>query len=402
MASDMTTAREIVLERIARRGPLPLSEVLEVALYDPVGGFYEGGGVAGRRQGHFLTSPEVGPLFGAVLARALDHWWREMGEPDPYLVVEAGAGPGTLARSILSAAPACAPALRYVLVERSAAQRRLQAQGLPLEHPSLVLPPVDADTEQPVPEAQRGPLCASLAGLPRVPGTPAVVLANELLDNLPFDLAERSHDGWLEVRVGTSPGSVSDGVALSASTWVTERALVEVLVPLDEGRSAWLDRLAPEARPGARMPLQGAAESWLQEALDTAGPGGRVVVLDYASSTAALAGQPQRSWIRTYRDHSPGGDYLDALGTQDVTCEVAVDQLAVVRRPSSERSQTDWLRAWGIEELVVAGRRIWAERAHIGDLAALTARSRTTEAEALLDPAGLGAFRVLEWINPRQ
>jgi hypothetical protein len=25
------------------------------------------------------------------------------------------------------------------------------------------------------------------------------------------------------------------------------------------------------------------------------------------------------------------------------------------------------------------------------------ARSRITEAEALLDPAGLGAFRVLEW-----
>ena len=27
----------------------------------------------------------------------------------------------------------------------------------------------------------------------------------------------------------------------------------------------------------------------------------------------------------------------------------------------------------------------------------MRARSRVTEAEALLDPAGLGAFRVLEW-----
>ena len=43
------------------------------------------------------------------------------------------------------------------------------------------------------------------------------------------------------------------------------------------------------------------------------------------------------------------------------------------------------------------GRAIWRERAAIGDLEAVRARSRVTEAEALLDPAGLGAFRVLEW-----
>ena len=47
------------------------------------------GGSAGRA-GDFLTSPEVGPLFGAVLARALDAWWEELGEPAPFTVVEAG------------------------------------------------------------------------------------------------------------------------------------------------------------------------------------------------------------------------------------------------------------------------------------------------------------------------
>jgi hypothetical protein len=43
------------------------------------------------------------------------------------------------------------------------------------------------------------------------------------------------------------------------------------------------------------------------------------------------------------------------------------------------------------------GRRTWKERAHLGDLRAIAARSRITEAEALVDPGGLGAFRVLEW-----
>ena len=82
----------------------PFDEVIELALYDPVDGFFGGGRArAGGRD--FLTSPEVGPLFGAVIARALDAWWDELGRPDPFTVVEAAAGAGTLARAVLAAAP---------------------------------------------------------------------------------------------------------------------------------------------------------------------------------------------------------------------------------------------------------------------------------------------------------
>ena len=58
------------------------------------------GGSAGRR-GDFITSPEVGPLFGVVIARYLDAEWERIGRPDPFTVVDVGAGPGTLARSVL-------------------------------------------------------------------------------------------------------------------------------------------------------------------------------------------------------------------------------------------------------------------------------------------------------------
>jgi SAM-dependent MidA family methyltransferase len=362
--------------------------VLERALYDGEAGFYESGGRAGGRHGDFLTSPEVGPLFGALVARALDAWWRDLGSPDPYVVVEAGAGPGTLCRTVLAAEPACGRALRYVLVERSAAQRRLHGEKLRLEDPALTFAPVDPDTEQPVPGAPLGPICVSLAEMPRVAGR-AVVLANELLDNLPFGLAERRGGTWNEVRVDLDPArDLARG---------GEPRLVERLVPHGSDRCAELDRLAPAATDGSRVPLQHAARSWLREALAVAGPGGRVLAIDYAATTADLAGRPQHEWVRTYRDHGRGGGILDDLGRQDVTCEVAVDQLALVRAADAEATQADWLRSHGIDDLVEEGRRTWSERAHLGDLAALTARSRVNEAEALLDPAGLGAFRVLEW-----
>ena len=64
----------------------PVHAFVERALYGP-DGFYEQGGRAGRRGASFVTSPEVGPLFGAVLARALDRWWDDAGRPDEWVVI---------------------------------------------------------------------------------------------------------------------------------------------------------------------------------------------------------------------------------------------------------------------------------------------------------------------------
>ena len=364
-----------------------------MALYHPEAGFYATGGAAGR-QGDFLTSPEVGPLFGAVVARALDAWWRELGEPDPFVVVEAGAGRGTLARTVLGAQPACAPALRYVLVERSAALRAAQTERLTVEPPLAALGPavVAQPGEAPEPVPGTGPVVTSLAELPaqRVPA--GVVLANELLDNLPFGLRERRDGAWCEVRVGEAgperPSERGTGPG---------GPLVEVLVPVPDEEAEAADRLAPDAPEGARIPVQHQAAEWLRQALGLL-ERGRVVVVDYGTTTAALARRPGTEWVRTYRAHGRGGAPLDDLGHQDVTGEVAVDQLARVRPPAADRSQAEFLRAHGLDELVETARESWTARAAVGDLEALAARSRLGEAEALTDPTGLGAFRVLEWV----
>lgn len=364
----MTPVEDHLRAEIRRRGPIPFDEVVEAALYHPGGGFYATGGRAGRR-GDFLTSPEVGPLFGTVVARAVDAWWAEAGNPTTFVVLEAGAGPGTLAASVLAAAPACARALRWVLVERSAPQRALQAERLRLEDSTAAFAWLDdPGDDAPAASPPSGPIVVSRAELPRLPGS-CIVLANELLDNLPFGLVERTATGWSEVHVGW------DG-----------HALVEVLVPTNAD--------LPDMPFGVRVPRQVAAARWVDDALALAGPGGRVVAIDYASTTRDLADRPVHEWLRTYRQHGRGAPPLEALGTQDITCEVAIDQLP---EPTSNRSQAAWLRAHGIDDLVAEGRQIWTERASIGDLAAVRARSRITEADALLDPAGLGAFRVLEW-----
>ncbi|MBC8363414.1 MAG: SAM-dependent methyltransferase [Actinobacteria bacterium] len=314
-------------------------EYIDASLYDPAGGFYASGGAAGRR-GDFITSPEVGPLFGAVLARWMDGVWERLGRPAGFTVVEAGAGRGTLARSVLAAAPACLADGRYVAVERSDALRA----GLP------------SGIEQ-------------LSDLPDGPVT-GVVVANELLDNLAFRLLAASDGAWHEVRVGVEDGG-----------------FVEVVG--EEVEVAGL----PEPVDGARIPLQDGAAAWVGRALDLLDRGA-LLAFDYASTTAELAQRPWDEWLRTYRGHERGGHPLDVPGTQDVTVEVAVDQLPGA---PAITTQAAFLRAHGIDDLVEEGRRLWEAGAATGDLAAMRARSRITESEALLDEAGLGGFAALEW-----
>ena len=383
-----------LVRRLERSGSVRFDEFVEHAHYDVDDGFFATGGGAGRAGADFVTSPEVGPLFGAVVARALDTCWDELGRPDPFVVVEAAAGRGALAIAVLAAAPRCAPALRYVLVERSAELRARQRDHLEVVEPFEVLgPDPDPDTTLPdetlpdeaLPdEALRdaggsGPLVTSLAELPSV-RVQGVLLANELLDNVPFRLLERTAEGWGEVFVVLD----RDG------------SLGEVVVPAEDTVVELADRLAPDATVGARIPLQAGASRWLRRALDVV-ERGRLIVVDYCSTTPELAARPAQEWLRTYRAHGRGGPPLLAPGSQDITCEVAVDQLAAVDGPTLETTQADWLRRHGLEELVDEGRRIWAEGAHAPDLHTIRGRSRVVEAEALTDPTGLGAFTVLEW-----
>lgn len=353
-----------IARRIGERGPMSVSEYVAACLYDPDGGFYmrPGGGRAGGRSGHFLTAPEVGPLFGAVLSRALDRWWHEMGRPDPFTVIDWGAGPGTLARSILAAEPECvaAGAARLVLVELSSAQRRM--------HPSHRLATSVTSVGEALPHG----------------ASAAVVVANELLDNLPFDVLRRSPGGWEELRV--TLGEHPSGFSL-----VPEPATDELVAGL------------PEVAVGARVPVQSTARRWVADArrlIDA----GRIVAFDYGEATAALAERSDPSedpaaglgWLRTHRGHRGGSQWLTEPGCCDITADVALDQVQA-DHPAVVCTQAQFLKAHGIDNLVEQGRSVWRERAGAGDLHALGARSRIREAEALVDPHGMGAFNVLTW-----
>ena len=354
-------------------------------MYEPDVGFFASGHGAGRAGADFVTSPEVGSLFGACVARALDRCWHELGAPDPFVVVEAGAGNGRLARDVLRAAPACATALHYVLVETSAARRDEQRRLLDLEPPDEALgpftPPSADDVAQPV--SGTGPVVTALDDLPALELT-GVVVANELFDNLVFGIAERTQHGWSEVRVAKAAAG----------------GFGEVLVPAEREDALALDAVTEGlvVAAGARLPLPRGIDAWLASCSRML-QHGFVIAIDYVDGARGVLERGPHDWLRTYRGHVRGGSPLAEPGAFDITADVVREQLLhasrrVGMRFVSEQSQAEWLGELGIGALAEAGRRTWEARAHIGDLEALAGRSRVSEADALTDPAGLGAHRV--------
>ena len=315
-----------------------------------------------------------------MVAEALDREWDSLGQPDPFVVIEAGAGNGRLAREVARSAPRCALALRYVLVERSAALREAQRSMVPLDDPSVVLGPFGHEAGDDYDDVMvaiggGGPRFAQLTDLPagRFDG---VVFANELLDNLPFGIAEYDGSQWNEARVGIG----RDGQLQFVCTALSE--------PIE---------YPGEVVAGTRIPLDRSLSAWVEHASRCLNRGSLLLV-DYLVPMEAIVDRSP-DWLRTYSSQRRGHNPLFSPGGCDITADVPIEYL----RQAAQRSgltmqplmtQGDWLRSLGIEDRVRTANDVWNQRSHIGDLDAMKAKSVVQEAALLTDAAGLGGFMV--------
>lgn len=341
-----------ILRLIRREGPLPFERFMELALYDPAEGYYAAGPLRSRPAGDFLTSPEVSPAFGETLAEYAVGENRRLGEPPDFTVAEAGAGSGALLEPLLAALPFPA---RAVAVEASAAARAALSARLPCLN---VYSPQDAP--------------GRLTG---------VMFANEVADNLPVALAAREGGGWSERRVGEEDGE-----------------LTFVAAPARAGVREWLDAYAGEVAEGGTAAAQLAAGDWIS---GWAGrlAAGSLVVLDYGGSAADLAARGG-AVLRTHRGHRPGPHPLESPGEIDITADVNFTALADAARGRGLEcevlTQREFLTRCGLPARLADLRERELRLAGAGEhLERLRVRSQITGASALLDPAGLGGFRVL-------
>jgi NADH dehydrogenase [ubiquinone] 1 alpha subcomplex assembly factor 7 len=339
---------ERVRAAIAHHGPISFAEFMDISLYGP-GGFYERPPIGER--GHFITSPHVHPVFARLLSLALRDLWDRTGRPEPFRLVEMGAGDGTLAAQLLEQLAGLP--LAYSAVERSP-EARVRLAGLRIR----------------VAEGL-GDLGPELEGC---------VLANELIDNLPFHRVRRTSEGELvELRVAAGPSGLAE---------------VEVPAPAE------VERASPQLRRGEEAAVSLEALRLIEELAGFL-TAGYVLLIDYGDASGRPAGP-----VHGYRDHRPVGEILRQPGGTDITA--GVDFAAILRRAMElgleahgPVTQRDALLSLGYGTWTEAERERQGELLRSGAGAeAVRTWSGRNRADLLIDTEGLGGLNWLLLATP--
>ncbi|MDH6116738.1 SAM-dependent methyltransferase [Kitasatospora sp. GAS204B] len=300
---------------------------MERALYGAQGGFY-------RRPegpaGHFRTSVHASAQYGSAVGRLLLEVDEALGHPPEIALIDVGAGRGELVGALCDLLPG-----------------RLRAYGVELA-------------------ARPDGLPAQVRWTERVPeGAVGLLFANEWLDNVPLEIAERDEAGVLRY--------------VEVSTTGEER----LGAPLTGADAAWAQEWWPagEQAEGERVELGGPRdEAWAAAvgALER----GLAVAVDYAHRTSDRPTFGTLTGFRDGREVPPVPD-----GSCDLTAHVALDSVAVPGIHSLWTTQRAALRALGVD-----GTRPPLALATEDPAGYLRALAAAGEAAELTASAGLGGF----------
>ncbi|MFE0461057.1 SAM-dependent methyltransferase [Kitasatospora sp. NPDC058965] len=294
---------------------------MERALYGPQGFYHRVEGPAG----HFRTSVHASPQFAAAVGRLLLEVDEALGHPPELALVDVGAGRGELVGQLADLLPG-----------------RLRAYGVELA-------------------ARPDGLAPGVVWTDRVPeGAVGLLFANEWLDNVPLEIAERDDAGVLRY------------------VEVDEGGAERLGDPLDAADAAWAARWWPA---GERVELgRSRDEAWAAAvgALER----GLAVAVDYAHRESARPAFGTLTGFRGGREVPPVPD-----GRCDLTAHVALDAVAVPAVHSLWTTQREALRALGVD-----GSRPPLAQASADPAGYLRALAAAGEAAELTAGAGLGGF----------
>lgn len=293
-----------IADRIANHPDqrIPFTDYMDLALYHPDYGYYATNQAQIGVGGDFFTSPHLGKDFGELLAEQLVNMWQVMGQPQPFSLVEMGAGQGLLAVDILRYLnehhPEFFACIDYVIIEKAAGLiadqrrrlKRLIEQGFPIRWTDWNTLPSN-----------------SIVGC---------CFSNELVDAFPVHLVTIKQDKLQEIYVtlvdleADIPQFIEIMGELSTPRLRDYFELVGVQIPTER---------YPE---GFRSEVNLAALDWIETVCDRI-QRGYLLTIDY--------GYPADRYYSPYRDqgtlqcyyqHSHHDDPYIYVGQQDITAHV--------------------------------------------------------------------------------
>ena len=336
------------------------AQYMDLALYHPQYGYYASGKAMIGSQGDFFTSSSLGEDFAQLLAQQFVEIWEILGNPDPFMLVEMGAGTGLVAADVLrylQQFPKLLKSLEYIIIEKSSG---LIAKQQELLQSFCEQVNIKWKTWAEITDAAITGCCFS----------------NELVDAFPVHQVVVEAGKLREIYVTEDITEIRDNIS-------TDR-LVHYFDLIDITPSSFPD--------GYRTEVNLAALDWL-ETVSQKLKRGYLLTIDYGY-TAQRYYSPQRSQGTLqcyYQHHRHNNPYIN-IGNQDLTAHVNFTAL----ERQGERC--------GLHKLGFTQQGMFLMALGLGDRLSDLASGQYSFQEVLqrrdalhqlIDPAGLGGFGVL-------
>ena len=343
---------------------ITFSRYMELVLYHEQYGYYNSTVKIGS-QGDFFTSASLGRDFGELLALQLEQMWRNLGCPNPFSLVEMGAGNGELAQDILnyiriSGDRDFGRAINYIIIEQSSAL--IEQQQLLLESFS------DFNL-----------VWQDWSELP-LDGIVGCFFSNELLDAFPVHLIQKA--GQLqEVYLSSQNNKLTETV----DVFSTER-IRDYFIRLN------LDLSLPKYPEGYRTEVNLQALDWLEKVASKL-QRGYLLTIDYGySADKYYLPSRDRGTLQCYYQHRRHNNPYANLGRQDLTAHVNFTALKL------------YGTQLGLDQIGLTQQGLFLMALGLGDrLNELSSGSfsvseifkRRDALHQLIDPVGLGGHKIL-------
>ncbi|MBZ8180183.1 class I SAM-dependent methyltransferase [Oscillatoria salina] len=367
----------IIREKIANspQKRITFAEYMNLVLYHPQYGYYSGGTVQIGSKGDFFTSSSLSADFGELLAIQFVQMWELLAQPNPFMLVEMGAGQGLLATDILQYLslhhPDFLTQLEYIIIEQAPSLITQQQQLLQqwLEKGMKI----SWKTWAEIPPASLIGCCFS----------------NELVDAFPVHQIILQQGQLQEIYVTNSldtPSSETKANFLEISALLSTPQITEYFQLID------ID-LNPENYPdGYRSEVNLAALDWIKTVAQKLQLG-YLLTIDYGyPATKYYHPQRAQGTRQCYYQHRRHNNPFLNIGRQDITA--FVDFTALERQGElcglekiGFTQQGMFLMALGL------GNRL--SSLPNGKLNLPQILARRDALHQLIDPTGLGGFGIL-------
>ena len=289
MSYNLSGHTELISEikkQIEKKGRITFAEFMDIALYWPGKGYYTSENVRWGKDGDYLTSIDVSPVFGRLLAHQINEMWQNLGSPPQFSIIEVGAGREGLSFHI-----------------RDTIKKLFQEFYKAVDFQLVDVNPIHIQKLE-----ERTSFHSSIEDIK--PGITGCIISNELIDAFPVHRVVEM-DGLKEIYVGyEDAGFMEIRGELSTS-----------------GLNDYLEKIGIKLEQGQKAEINLKALDWIKS-IGALLKKGFVITVDYGLPARELFRHNRNGNLLCYYRHTMNNNPFHQIGYQDITAKVDFTSLA--------------------------------------------------------------------------